>query len=73
MLCLILAIADEPDHILTCVGFWMEDMRSYLITFDEEDAISKFRCWVCACCTDFMITTVLVLLCFVPGVGWGGR
>ncbi|KAK7100147.1 uncharacterized protein [Littorina saxatilis] len=37
---------DEPDHIMTCVGFWMEDMRSYLITYDEEDAISKFRCWV---------------------------
>ncbi|XP_076462580.1 uncharacterized protein LOC143294945 [Babylonia areolata] len=37
---------DEPDHILTCVGFWMEDMKSYLITYDEEDAISKFRCWV---------------------------
>lgn len=37
---------EEPDHVLTCVGFWMEDMRSYLITYDEEDAISKFRCWV---------------------------
>ncbi|GFR94202.1 hypothetical protein ElyMa_004396600 [Elysia marginata] len=36
---------EEPDHVLTCVGFWMEDMRSYLITYDEEDAISKFRCW----------------------------
>lgn len=37
---------DEPDHILTCVGFWLEDMNSYLITYDEEDAVSKFRCWV---------------------------
>ncbi|XP_046543445.1 uncharacterized protein LOC124253673 [Haliotis rubra] len=37
---------DEADHILTCVGFWMEDMKSYLITYDEEDAISEFRCWV---------------------------
>ncbi|CAL1544750.1 unnamed protein product [Lymnaea stagnalis] len=37
---------DEPDHILTCVGFWMEDMKSYMITYDEEDAISRFRCWV---------------------------
>ena len=24
----------------------MEDMKSYLITYDEEDAISEFRCWV---------------------------
>lgn len=37
---------DEPDHILTCAGFWLEDMKSYLVTYDEEDAISKFRCWV---------------------------
>ncbi|KAL4235651.1 hypothetical protein ACF0H5_004046 [Mactra antiquata] len=37
---------DEPDNILTCVGFWMEDMKSYLVTWDEEDAISPFRCWV---------------------------
>lgn len=37
---------DEPDNYLTCVGFWMEDMKSYLITWDEEDAVSSFRCWV---------------------------
>lgn len=37
---------DEPDHTLTCVGFWLEDMRSYLITYDEEDAVSQYRCWV---------------------------
>lgn len=37
---------DVSDHDLTCVGFWMEDYRSYLITWDEEDAISNFRCWV---------------------------
>ncbi|PVD22670.1 hypothetical protein C0Q70_15925 [Pomacea canaliculata] len=37
---------DEPDHYLTCVGYWMEDMKSYLVTYDEEDAVSKFRCWV---------------------------
>ncbi|XP_064605817.1 uncharacterized protein LOC135470711 [Liolophura sinensis] len=37
---------DEPDRILTCVGYWMEDMKSYLMTYDEEDAISNFRCWV---------------------------
>lgn len=37
---------DEPDHILTCAGYWLEDMKSYLVTYDEEDAVSKFRCWV---------------------------
>ena len=37
---------DVSDHELTCVGFWMEDYKSYLITWDQEDAISNFRCWV---------------------------
>ena len=39
-------LTDEPDRELTCVGYWMEDMRSYLITYDEEDPVTKFRCWV---------------------------
>lgn len=37
---------DESDHVLKCVGYWMEDLRSYLITYDDEDAVSNFRCWV---------------------------
>ncbi|KAL5016724.1 hypothetical protein ScPMuIL_006313 [Solemya velum] len=37
---------DVSDHVLMCVGYWMEDMKSYLITWDEEDAISSYRCWV---------------------------
>lgn len=37
---------DVADRELSCVGYWMEDMRSYLITYDEEDATSPFRCWV---------------------------
>ena len=39
-------LADIADRILSCVGFWMEDMRSYMITYDEEDAVSRYRCWV---------------------------
>jgi hypothetical protein len=34
------------DHELNCVGYWLEDMRSYMVTYDMEDAVSKFRCWV---------------------------
>jgi hypothetical protein len=37
---------DIPDRELNCVGYWLEDMRSYMITYDMEDAVSKFRCWV---------------------------
>ena len=39
-------VVDIPDRELNCVGFWMEDMRSYMITYDEEDAVSPYRCWV---------------------------
>jgi len=38
---------DIPDRELNCVGYWLEDMKSYMITYDMEDAISTFRCWVC--------------------------
>lgn len=37
---------DIPDRELNCVGYWLEDMKSYMITFDLEDAVSNFRCWV---------------------------
>jgi len=37
---------DIPDRELNCVGYWLEDMKSYMITYDMEDAISEFRCWV---------------------------
>jgi len=34
------------DRELNCVGYWLEDMKSYMITYDLEDATSLFRCWV---------------------------
>jgi hypothetical protein len=38
---------DVPDNYLTCVGYWMEDTRSHLITYDPEDVVPHhFRCWV---------------------------
>uniref|UniRef100_T1J8A6 Uncharacterized protein n=1 Tax=Strigamia maritima TaxID=126957 RepID=T1J8A6_STRMM len=39
-------IYSDPDYIMSCVGFWKENLRSYLITTDEEDAFNRFRCWV---------------------------
>ncbi|GAB6031676.1 hypothetical protein CHUAL_009430 [Chamberlinius hualienensis] len=39
-------IYSEPDYIMKCVGYWRENLRSYLITMDEEDAFSRYRCWV---------------------------
>ncbi|XP_064476465.1 uncharacterized protein LOC135390623 [Ornithodoros turicata] len=39
-------IYSEPDYQMKCIAFWKENLRSYLITYDELDAYSKFRCWV---------------------------
>lgn len=39
-------IYSEPDYKLKCVGYWKENLKSYLITYDELDAFSKYRCWV---------------------------
>jgi len=39
-------IYSDPDYKLKCIGFWKENLRSYLITYDELDAFSKYRCWV---------------------------
>lgn len=36
----------DPDHRLKCIGFWKENLKSYLITYDELDAYSRYRCWV---------------------------
>uniref|UniRef100_A0A1B6D081 Uncharacterized protein n=1 Tax=Clastoptera arizonana TaxID=38151 RepID=A0A1B6D081_9HEMI len=39
-------IYSDPDYKMKCVGFWKENLKSYLITHDELDAFSRFRCWV---------------------------
>lgn len=39
-------IYSEPDHQMQCIGYWKENLKSYLITYDPLDAYSKYRCWV---------------------------
>ncbi|CAG9864614.1 unnamed protein product [Phyllotreta striolata] len=39
-------IYSDPDYIMKCIGFWKENLKSYLITYDELDPLSKYRCWV---------------------------
>ncbi|XP_020295497.1 uncharacterized protein LOC109860657 [Pseudomyrmex gracilis] len=39
-------IYSDPDYIMKCIGFWKENLKSYLITYDELDPYSKYRCWV---------------------------
>jgi hypothetical protein len=29
-----------------CIGYWKENLKSYLITYDQLDAFTKYRCWV---------------------------
>lgn len=31
---------------MKCIGYWKENLKSYLITYDELDAFSRYRCWV---------------------------
>jgi len=39
-------IYSEPDYQMQCIGFWKENLKSYLVTYDPFDAYSKYRCWV---------------------------
>lgn len=39
-------IYSDPDYKMKCIGYWKENLKSYLITYDELDAFSKYRCWV---------------------------
>ncbi|KAL7020578.1 hypothetical protein ACKWTF_011577 [Chironomus riparius] len=39
-------IYSDPDYKMKCIGFWKENLKSYLITFDDLDPLSKYRCWV---------------------------
>lgn len=36
----------DPDYVMKCIGYWKENLKSYLITYDELDPFSKYRCWV---------------------------
>ncbi|XP_076035609.1 protein undicht isoform X2 [Oratosquilla oratoria] len=39
-------IYSDPDYTMSCIGYWKENLKSYLITFDKRDPYSKYRCWV---------------------------
>ncbi|KAK0166834.1 hypothetical protein PV327_004316 [Microctonus hyperodae] len=39
-------IYSDPDYKMKCIGYWKENLKSYLITYDELDPSSKYRCWV---------------------------
>lgn len=39
-------IYSDPDYRMKCIGFWKENLKSYLVTYDELDPFSKYRCWV---------------------------
>jgi len=39
-------IYSDPDYKMKCIGFWQENLKSFLITYDELDPLSKYRCWV---------------------------
>lgn len=46
LILIIYILLGDPDYKMKCIGFWKENLKSYLITYDELDAFSKYRCWV---------------------------
>lgn len=42
----VIILIGDPDYKMKCIGFWKENLKSYLITYDELDALTKYRCWV---------------------------
>ena len=50
-----LYISSEADYKMYCVGYWKENLKSYLITYDQLDAFTKYRCWV----RSILVTNVL--------------
>lgn len=52
---------------MKCIGFWKENLKSYLITYDELDALSNYRCWVGVnflIAIIFSVNTPIVLIFF---------
>merc|ERR1712020_733697 len=39
-------IYSDPDYRMQCIGYWKENLKSYLITYDQLDAFTNYRCWV---------------------------
>ena len=39
-------IYSDVDYRMQCVGYWQENLKSYLITYDQLDTFTKYRCWV---------------------------
>lgn len=39
-------IYSDPDYKMQCIAYWKENIKSYLITYDELDPFSKYRCWI---------------------------
>lgn len=68
-----LVFIDEADWELTCIGNWDEDWNSYMITWDPEDVMSAFRCWVntllLPCCLFFVLCNLLILSSYATESG----
>ncbi len=40
------------DEFISCVGYWMEDAKSFLITYDREDPVSLLTINLSFCKTE---------------------
>ncbi|CAM4925278.1 unnamed protein product [Rotaria socialis] len=41
-----IGVYEQPDYIYQCAGYWREDSRSMMVTYDRDDPYNNFKCWV---------------------------
>ncbi|CAF1503268.1 unnamed protein product [Rotaria magnacalcarata] len=41
-----IGVYEQPDYIYQCAGYWREDSRSMMVTYDRDDPYNHFKCWV---------------------------
>ncbi|CAF1690021.1 unnamed protein product, partial [Adineta ricciae] len=41
-----IGVYEQPDYIYQCAGYWREDSRSMMVTYDRDDPYINYKCWV---------------------------
>ncbi|CAF4162205.1 unnamed protein product, partial [Rotaria sordida] len=41
-----IGVYEQPDYIYQCAGYWREDSRSVMVTYDRDDPYNNYKCWV---------------------------
>jgi hypothetical protein len=41
-----IGVYEQPDYIYQCAGYWREDSRSMMVTYDRDDPYINYKCWI---------------------------